>query len=86
MIHVLNFVHINLIFYIAPLPKKKSSGIKSRHLVGHRIEPPLSVYLPGNGALRTSLVSLEKCGGAPSCWKIMLKVFEWRTVKVKHSA
>jgi hypothetical protein len=53
---------------------RKGNCVKSGLLGGHRIEPPLPVYLPGNAELRNYITCLEKFGGAPSCWWPLAKL------------
>jgi hypothetical protein len=65
MFQVSNFVHINVILYIAP--KEKISGVESGLLDGHRFEPPLPIHVPGNVSPRIPVTFVEKCGHAPSC-------------------
>jgi hypothetical protein len=46
--------------FIYVIAKEKSNWVKSGPLGGHRIEPLLTIYLPRNVVLRTSITCLEK--------------------------
>ena len=52
--------------------KKKSSSVKSAECAAQEIEPPRPIHLPLNFSFCHVRNSLEKWGGASSCYKIIL--------------
>jgi hypothetical protein len=51
--------------------KKKSNGVNSGDLGGQAIGPPLPIHLPAISLSRWFLTWWQKCGGAPSSWRIV---------------
>jgi hypothetical protein len=82
MIQASNCFYTNAILYIAP--KEKSRIVKSGLLGGHRFELHLSIHLPRDVALWTSMTSFENCGGAPFAGKLCLELFQWEGFHVSE--
>jgi hypothetical protein len=51
--------------------EKKIQWVKSGDLGGQAVVPPLSIHLPAICLSRWFLTWWQKCGGAPSCWRIV---------------
>ncbi|GBM24411.1 hypothetical protein AVEN_167637-1, partial [Araneus ventricosus] len=60
------------IFALFSRTKKKPKGVMSGDLGDHGIGPPLPIQRLGKFSSKTFPTSKLQCGGAPSCWKMIL--------------